>query len=71
MNEEIIIAPREPEHRPMSKKELAEYFGVTPRTITHWLEWLPHTKIGHVIRFDLEQVKKATELRFGKNRLSA
>ena len=73
LNEEVIIQqpPPKPEHnRAMSKKDLAEYFGVTPRTITNWIDWLPHVRIGNIIRFDLEQVKRVAEKRFGQNKVS-
>jgi excisionase family DNA binding protein len=45
--------------KPLTKKELAEFFSVRPRTIENWMKAgrVPFWKIGKTVRFDLDAVK--------------
>lgn len=44
----------------LTKKEVADFFRVTPRTITNWMkEGLPHVRKGkNYVRFEAEPVQK-------------
>lgn len=44
--------------KPKSKIELAEYFGVHPRTIDGWMARgiIPYWRVGGLVRFDLPSV---------------
>lgn len=48
-------------HRLMTKREIAEYFGITERTIEAWMRrrYIPYIKIGQCVRF-----RVATVLRY-------
>lgn len=60
-------ATAEPNPHAMTKDDLAGYLGVTKRTINRWQRWLPHVKIGKIVRYDLDQVKAAMQKRYGRN----
>ncbi len=49
------------EHRLMTKREIADYFGITERTIEVWMRhrYIPFIKIGQSVRF-----RVATVLRY-------
>jgi len=55
------------QHGPVDKKFLASYFTVTQRTVDNWMAWLPYFKIGRLVRFDLDAVKRAVNERCGRN----
>jgi len=47
--------------RPLTKPELAEYMGVSRRTVDTWVSTrkIPSIKIGRLVRFNLVDVQKA------------
>ena len=55
----MIAEPKQTESRPLTKREIVEFFNVTQRTIEVWMNrgLVPHLKIGQTVRFDLETVK--------------
>jgi excisionase family DNA binding protein len=62
------------DHKPIDKKALAEYLGVTTRTIENWTLGkgngkgiIPYWKIGRSVRFDLKAVRAALDARCGRN----
>jgi len=46
------------EHRLMTKKEIAEYFSITERTVEVWMRrrYIPYIKIGQSVRFRVASV---------------
>ena len=50
----------------ITKAQLAEAIGTSPRTINDWMSrgLIPYVRIGNVLRFDLAKVKAAMETRF-------
>ena len=48
------------EHRLMTKREMADYFGITERTIEVWMHrrYIPYTKIGKSVRFRVGTVMR-------------
>jgi excisionase family DNA binding protein len=67
---EVVSIPQAPvpqaQHaQPMTKQEVATFFGVTSRTVDSWMSvgLLPYWKIGHLVRFDMEAVKAALKTR--------
>ena len=63
-------APQAQEDRPKTKQEIAEYFGVTSRTVDGWMAagHLPYWKIGHLVRFDIGVVRAALDARHRRGR---
>jgi excisionase family DNA binding protein len=47
--------------RPVDKDRLAEYFGVSRRTIDYWVEKgrIPYIRIGNTVRFKIKDVERA------------
>lgn len=45
----------------LTKQEVAEHLGVHPSTIERWVAQrrIPSYKIGHLVRFDLDEVRAA------------
>jgi excisionase family DNA binding protein len=46
------------EHRLFTKREMADYFGITERTIEVWMRrrYIPYIKIGQSVRFRIATV---------------
>jgi len=46
------------EHRLFTKREMAEYFGITERTVEVWMRhrFIPYIKIGQSVRFRIAMV---------------
>jgi excisionase family DNA binding protein len=59
--------------RAATKSDVAEYYGVTIRTVEHWMSrgWLPYRKLGKLVRMDLEECKVALAQKCGRNKLEA
>jgi excisionase family DNA binding protein len=53
--------------RPLTKDELANYYGVERRTIEHWMakRYIPFVKIGKTVRFYRADVDEAVKKGFG------
>ncbi len=51
------------EHWLMTKRQLAEYFGITERTIEVWMRrrYIPYIKIGQSVRFRVASVLRYVE----------
>lgn len=59
------IGPASIQESWVTKKVVAKYFGVTPRTIDNWMkrELLPHIRMGRNVRFKLRDVDEAASQR--------
>jgi excisionase family DNA binding protein len=53
--------------RPITVNEVAEYFGVSRRTIYYWMEdrRIPYLRIGRCLRFKLEDIEQANTVKGG------
>ena len=50
----------EENNKMFTRKQLSEHLGVSERTIRRWEQkgWLPRIKIGNIIRYKWQDVKK-------------
>ncbi len=54
------------EHRLVNKRELADYFGITERTVEVWMSrrYIPYIKIGQSVRFRIASVLKYVDEKY-------
>ena len=53
----------------ISVKELAEYISIKPSTIYAWVHegYIPHYKIGRLVRFNMEEIERWIKKRKAKS----
>lgn len=63
------MAENERNDKTATKKDVAEFLGVTTRTVENQMKAgiIPYWKVGRLCRFDMVQVRAALNERCGKN----